>query len=460
MARFMPFCDCKSYLSYIPFSFIAPISLLITPGDISINSYFLSDSASDSANSGNGGAISLSTITGDISINPSTLNSYSYSKSGNAGNGGNIILSAIKGNILGTDSSSVYSFSIANTPNLTSGAGGNVTLNAKNLINNIEFVTASSSGNAGNVTINGLGDLSISGLQISTSKTVSIEDPSRSDKFITLDVGKSGRSGDVTVTGLGSLTFDHTIINSTTQGSNPAGNISITSPSLINFQNNSQIKSSTNSTGKAGNISFTASIVNITGGSQVLAETNGDGAGGNIDIHASNTVNLKRILDSSPVLSVQTNNGGKAGTILIKTPILNLSDQAKITATATKESTNKEGGGSVTLNASTMNLSGTVGVFAETESSANAGTLKLRPYLNDPNLLVTLTIGSQISASTSGKGNGGDLILTAPNSITLSGKGTLAVEAKQGSNGNAGNISFTTGTLLLTDGVTVSASTV
>ena len=31
MARFMPFCDCKSYLSYIPFSFIAPISLLITP---------------------------------------------------------------------------------------------------------------------------------------------------------------------------------------------------------------------------------------------------------------------------------------------------------------------------------------------------------------------------------------------------------------------------------------------
>jgi large exoprotein involved in heme utilization and adhesion len=380
--------------------------------------------------------------------------------SGNAGNGGDIVLSAIKGNILGAGSSSIYSFSVANSPNSTSGDGGNITLEAKNLINNIELVTFSSSGNAGKATINGFEDLTISRLQISTSKTVSIPNPvSDRGRPITFDFGTSGSSGDVTVTGLGSLTFDNTIINSTTQSINPAGNISITSPSLINFQNNSQIKSSTNSTGNAGNISFTAPILNITGGSQVLAETNGDGAGGNIDINASNIINLKRILDSSPVLSVQTSNGGKAGTIVINTPTLNLSDQARITATATATSTNTDGGGSVTLNASTMNLSGTVGVFAETESSANAGTLKLNPYLNDPNLLVTLTTGSQISASTSAQGNGGDLILKAPNSITLSGQGTLAVEAKQGSTGNAGNISFTTGNLLLTDGVTVSAST-
>jgi filamentous hemagglutinin family protein len=437
------------------------ISLSTINGDISLNSSnFDSRSFSNSGNAGNGGAISLSTINGDISLNSSKLYSYTLVSSGNAGNGGDIVLSAIKGNILGAGSSSIYSFSVANSPNSTSGDGGNITLEAKNLINNIELVTFSSSGNAGKATINGFEDLTISRLQISTSKTVSIPNPvSDRGRPITFDFGTSGSSGDVTVTGLGSLTFDNTIINSTTQSINPAGNISITSPSLINFQNNSQIKSSTNSTGNAGNISFTAPILNITGGSQVLAETNGDGAGGNIDINASNIINLKRILDSSPVLSVQTSNGGKAGTIVINTPTLNLSDQARITATATATSTNTDGGGSVTLNASTMNLSGTVGVFAETESSANAGTLKLNPYLNDPNLLVTLTTGSQISASTSAQGNGGDLILKAPNSITLSGQGTLAVEAKQGSTGNAGNISFTTGNLLLTDGVTVSAST-
>jgi hypothetical protein len=33
MARFMPFYDCKSYLSHILSSFIAPISLLITPAE-------------------------------------------------------------------------------------------------------------------------------------------------------------------------------------------------------------------------------------------------------------------------------------------------------------------------------------------------------------------------------------------------------------------------------------------
>jgi hypothetical protein len=387
------------------------------------------------------------------------LNSYSYSVSGNSGNGGDIILSAIKGNILGagSPSTSIYSFSVANTPNSTSGAGGNVNLDAKNLINNFEFVTASSSGRAGNATINGFGDLTISGLQISTSKTVSIRDLRGSDETIILDLGTRGSSGDATVAGLGSLTFDNTIVNSATQGINPSGNISITSPSLITFQNNSQIKSSTESTGSAGNIFFTAPTLNIMGETQILSETNGDGAGGNIEIDASNAVNLMRTVDSLPVLSVQTNSGGKAGTILINTPTLTLSDQARITATATKESTNEEGGGSVTLNASTMNLSGTVGVFAETESSANAGTLKLSPYGADSDLKVNLTSGAKISASTSSSGNGGNIELSAPESISITGSGEISVTTSN--TGNAGSISFNAPNILLKDGVFVSAST-
>ena len=432
------------------------ISLSTITGNISLKSLELN---ADSSNSGNGGENPSIDIPEEITLNASELNSYSYSSSGNSGNGGDITLSAIKGNILGAGSptTSIYSFSIANTPNSTSGAGGNVTLDAKNLINNFELVTASSAGIAGNAKINGFGDLTISGLQVSTSKTVSIKNIRDSSEPIIFDLGTSGSSGDVTVIGLGSLTFDNTIINSATQGSNPAGNISITSPSLINFQNNSQIQSNTNSTGSAGNIFFTAPILDITGGTQVLAETNGNGAGGNIEINASNAVNLTRILNSSPVLSVQTSNGGKAGNILINTPTLTLSDQARISATATKESTNKEGGGSITLNASTMNLSGTVGVFAETESSANAGTLNLSPYGADSDLKINLTSGSKISASTSSSGNGGNIELSAPESISLNGSGEISVTTSN--TGNAGNISFNAPSILLTNGVLVSAST-
>jgi hypothetical protein len=130
--------------------------------------------------------------------------------------------------------------------------------------------------------------------------------------------------------------------------------------------------------------------------------------------------------DFSPVLSVETSNAGKAGSIIINTPTLTLSDTARITATATNTATNTEGGGSITLNASTMHLAGIVGVFAETQGQTPAGTLTLKPYENQSNLNITLAPNSQVSASTSGSGKGGDLILSAPQAITIAGQGTLS----------------------------------
>ena len=104
-----------------------------------------------------------------------------------------------------------------------------------------------------------------------------------------------------------------------------------------------------------------------------------------------------------------------------------------------------------------MNLFGTVGVFAETQGNSPAGTLLLNTYNNQPNLKLTLAPNSQISASTSGTGNGGSIFLAASESINISGQGKLAVETS--SIGNAGNISFTTKQLTLTDGILISAST-
>jgi large exoprotein involved in heme utilization and adhesion len=104
-----------------------------------------------------------------------------------------------------------------------------------------------------------------------------------------------------------------------------------------------------------------------------------------------------------------------------------------------------------------MNLFGTVGVFAETQGEAPAGTLFLNPYSNDTSLNIILAPNSQISASTSGSGNGGSIFVAAPEAIAISGQGKLAVETS--GTGNAGNIRFTTGNLTLSDGVLVSAST-
>ncbi len=249
-------------------------------------------------------------------------------------------------------------------------------------------------------------------------------------KRYTIPVGGEGQSGDVDITGVGDLTFNNSSFLSDTNGPDAAGDVTIISPGWITF-NNSSINSNTNSTGQAGNIEVNAGQgVYLTGvGSQLQA---------------------------------QTNDEGRAGEIIINTPHFTLSETARITATATAAATNPESSGSITLNADRMDLAGTVGVFAETQGASPAGKLLLQPYnptpdVINPTLDITLASGAVISASTEGSGHGGDLQVLAPESITISGPGRLAVETS--GSGRAGNIEMTTQRLTLTDGVTVSAST-
>ena len=436
------------------------ISFNTSIGNISlINSASFAYTISDTGNAGNGGAISFFTSNGNISLIRSASYSFTNSTNGNVGNAGEISLFASNGNIV-TTGARRYLLATAISKLGESGAGGDIKIVAKDQISNFEILTQSSTGQAGAVNIDGLGDLKITNVQISTSQDVSFDAPFTGR--ITFEVGKSGRSGDVAIANtVGSLTFDQATINTVTQSKDPAGNIIISSPTMITFQNNSNVIATTNAQGKAGDISINAPIVKINDNSKVLAETNGSGTGGNITINAPTSVDLTRILNAFPVLSVQTNSAGKAGSIIINTPTLTLTDRARITATASATATNPNGGGSITLNASQMNLFGTVGIFAETQGISPAGTLRLNPYSNLGYLNIALAPNSQISASTSSIGNGGDLFVTAPQSIAIAGQGKLAVETTglMDNAGKAGNITFTTQKLTLSDGVLVSAST-
>jgi CHAT domain-containing protein/large exoprotein involved in heme utilization and adhesion len=227
------------------------------------------------------------------------------------------------------------------------------------------------------------------------------------------------------------------------------------------------LSTSTSGGGDAGQIRIATATLNLLNGGEINSFSEGSGQGGQITIHATEAVNLgEGVQNFAPVISVETSNAGQAGDILINTPRFTLSETARITATATATATNQQGGGSIRLNANQMDLAGIVGVFAETQGQAPAGTLTLQsfdqslgqgPAQLDPSLALALAAGAEISASTSGRGNGGDLILRAPQAITISGQGKLAVEAE--SSGNAGNITVTTQDFTLADGVELSAST-
>jgi large exoprotein involved in heme utilization and adhesion len=236
----------------------------------------------------------------------------------------------------------------------------------------------------------------------------------------------------------------------------PGGNITLTANSLTATEG-AKISATTEGAGNAGNITLNLTTLNLNDGSSILASAAGSGKGGTVTVNASQAAQLGQgVQDAAPVISVETSGAGRAGDIIINTPILTILDTARITATATATATNTEGGGSIILNASQMNLRGTVGIFAETQGQAPAGTLTLKPYQSNPTLDIALASGSQISASTAGSGNGGDLLVQAPQTITIAGAGKLAVETS--SSGNAGRLSVTTQQLTLKDGVELSAS--
>ncbi|MEQ8467823.1 beta strand repeat-containing protein [Coleofasciculus sp. E1-EBD-02] len=276
------------------------------------------------------------------------------------------------------------------------------------------------------------------------------------DTSISASTSNQGTGGNLAIIAPDSITIQgEGTITTETADAGQAGNIEINSTDL-NIQQ-TELSTSTTGEGNAGNITLDTFTLTIARGAKIFAFTDGSGDSGTIEINAPTEVNLGiGVDDFSPVLSVETSRAGKAGSIIINTPTLTLSDTARITATATDTATNTEGGGSITLNASTMNLAGIVGVFAETEGQTPAGTLTLNPYQDQSTLDITLAPDSQVSASTSGSGKGGDLILSAPQAITIAGQGRLAVESR--STGDAGNVLVTTPQLTLTDGVELSAA--
>ena len=163
-----------------------------------------------------------------------------------------------------------------------------------------------------------------------------------------------------------------------------------------------------------------AALVN---GAQLAASTAGEGTAGNITLSAD-TVGLSR----GGQMLTTTSSNSRAGDITVNTPDLQLSGA-------------------------------TSGLFTETTSAGDAGDLTIQPRGNGQSVRVNLQDGAQISASTRGSGDGGELRITAPESITLTGNGSV-IAAETGGSGTGGNLNLQTATLNIQDQaqVTVSSS--
>ncbi|MGK7946355.1 MAG: filamentous hemagglutinin N-terminal domain-containing protein, partial [Microcystaceae cyanobacterium] len=339
------------------------------------------------------------------------------------------------------------------------------------------------SGGAGDININATNYIKMSG----TLPDFLISNPSNlSDTFsgegtasvITTATNENtfGTSGSISINTPTLQVTNGAAIETYTVTSNPAGNM-ILNVDVLELTQGGQLISTTLDQGNAGAIElniedklliegfdptfaerlekFGSDIVTNQGAeSGIFANTTSEstGNGGNITITDSNQILIK---DQGRII-VESSGLGKPGTINIKTDILTIGQDAQLSATATSTSSNTEGEGSINLNANILNISGKLGIFAETNSVTPAGSLTINPK-NTSNLMINFTEEGFISASTTAQGEGGNIKITAPQTLDISGEGTISVTTS--GKGNAGIIELNSQQLNLSDGLEISAST-
>lgn len=424
------------------------ISLQSVAGNLTTNSNLVTVSGTFSGTAANSGHITLATAVGNITATGS-LDTLSYADQGNAGNGGSIVLSAPNGQVTGGAAARLNSISISETGQ--SGNGGNVTIAAKNQITQFEILTLASSENSGAVQVNGFDDLTLTNTQILTSKQVEIQLCGGCGNVSVL-VGGKGKSGNVTVNSVGDLTLTNSRIESDTKGRDTAGNIAIASGGWLTF-NNSQVSSNTSSTGQAGNITVAATGGVIVGRASTLsAQTRDRGNAGNITI---NTPDLT--LRQGAKVATTAIGSGQAGTIAIQTNRTTITGNSSGiisgSGTPAERGGNRGNGGNVRIITDSLTLNDNGIISTSTFARGHSGSIDIMARA------VELTTGGKLSATSQDQGNAGNITVNASDRVLIAGSqsGFLAVTTP-GAVGHGGSISVATGVLEISNGGHISAA--
>lgn len=444
---------------------------------------------------GNGGNINITT--GSLSItNGAQLNAIVRGQ----GNAGNVTINARdKISLDGENPKSVVdpyagvtaiftAVGIDDSGKQAIGNGGNIniTTGSLSLTNGAELnAITKGQGNAGNVTINARNTISLDGerQKSSTRAATAILTSVDSNEYSGYpNLGPAiGNGGDINIT-TGSLSITRgAALSALTKGQGNAGNVTINVRDTVSLdgenskQGSSGILSSVAdnlytgqppAVGGGGDINITTGSLSITGGAGVFANTRGQGNGGRVIINARDTVSI---------------DGEKKSNRAASGVFSSVGDEIDVPPT-------KGNGGDIYITTGSLSITRGAGVFANTTAQGNAGNVRIdardtvsldgknsnggssgvytsvakNGVGNGGNIDITTgsfsaTRGGGVFASASGQGDAGNLSVTAPQAVTLSGNSQLSVETT--GTGTAGNLIIETGRLTVTDGATVSAST-
>jgi large exoprotein involved in heme utilization and adhesion len=437
------------------------------------NVYFFSD--------GNAGNLTVTAdsilMTGAYDPSGKTTGLYSATGFGSTGRGGDHRVTT--GTLEIRDGATIF------TSTYGSGAGGNVDINAENILvsgKNAKGLSAeiaawsNSSGNAGGIRIN-TGNLEVRNGYISTSSGYSGKagdlEVTAADRILLTEGtglfanGYIGDSGNIRIKAGSLEVTDGAQIMSNSRRSGAGGDVEVTANSILlsgvnerGFQ--SGISSSVVSdlaTGAGGDIRINAQSLEVKEGATISAATLGPGDGGRIELN-SESVLVSGTKDGYPAnLITSTASSGKAGDIRITAKNLEVKNGGWIEASTYGSGSS----GSINVTADNVVVCGVsegefalIWALAGPDSSGKGGVIRI--VTNN----LEVKDGGQISASTLGQGDGGSLIVTAKNILLDGGSHTekgVGMYADTYGSGNAGDIDITTTTLKMRGLAQISTST-
>jgi large exoprotein involved in heme utilization and adhesion len=199
----------------------------------------------------------------------------------------------------------------------------------------------------------------------------------------------------------------------------------------VQLANQSTLSVSTASASKGGRIEVTANNLGINSGSQLRTTTSSSGAAGNISLFLTDSLKIDG-QDSGIFAGTNANSTGQSGTIFIDPTLVTLTNGAKISVS----SLGKGNGGNIQLIAGLLSLDGGSQIIAET-ANGEGGNIVLQ--VRD---LLWLRNGSLISATAGNNGNGGNINLSANFILAFANENSDIIA--NAFKGKGGNIQITT----------------
>jgi large exoprotein involved in heme utilization and adhesion len=339
-----------------------------------------------------------------------------------------------------------------------------ITANSLDVINGAQLIASTSgTGDAGNVVIEARDRVVFDG--------TSDDGQFSSAAFSTVEAGATGAGGNVEITTDSLDVTSGAQLAASTSGTGDAGNVVIEARDRVMFDSTSadgRFSSGASSTvaagatGAGGNVEITAHSLEVLNGAALTASTFGTGDAGNVVIEARDRTVFENSTASSTVEAGAT---GAGGNVEITTDSLDVTSGAQLAASTlgTGDAGNVviEARDRVMFDSTSADGRFSSGAFSTVEAGATGAGGNVEITANSLEVLN----GAQLTASTLGNGDAGNVVIEARDRVNLQGSGPngrpsgILTSNTDLATGQSNDIQITAPELRVQEGAVVIAST-